>query len=58
MKVLGSAALVIGIVSMGVGVILRIMEKQIALGLTPSSFLEFSVACFLLTIALDTIGKK
>lgn len=58
MKALGGIALVIGIISLAAGVILRLTEKQITLGLAPSSFLEFSVACFLLTIALEISGKK
>lgn len=58
MKVLANFAVVVGIVSMGVGIIVRIMERRVALGLTPSSFLEFSVACFLLTIAIEAISKK
>ena len=58
MKNLGTIAVVVGAISMIIGVILRLAVKEVALGLTPSSFLEFSVACFLLAIALDVVGKK
>ena len=57
MKNLGKIALVLGVISMVVGLILRLMVKEIALGLVPSSFLEFSIACFLLTIALKAVSK-
>ena len=55
MKNLGKIVVVLGVISMVVGLILRLMVKEMALGLTPSSFLEFSIACFLLTLALDAI---
>ena len=58
MKALSSVVLVIGVVSMVIGVVLRLMVKEVALGLGPSSFLEFSIACFLLTLALEAVGKK
>jgi membrane-bound ClpP family serine protease len=58
MKSIGAIALAIGVISLIAGIVLRVLEKQINLGLVPSSFLEFSIACFLLTIALDVIGKK
>ena len=57
MKTLSKIILGIGIISMVSGVILRLMVAEIALGLTPSSFLELSIACFLLTIALDAVNK-
>ncbi len=57
MKALANIVLVVGIISMAVGVVLRIMVREAALGLAPSSFLEFSIACFLLTIALGSIEK-
>jgi len=57
MKGLANVALVIGIISLVAGSILRLAAKQIALGLAPSSFLEFSVACFLLVIAINTANK-
>jgi hypothetical protein len=49
---IGPLVLVIGVISMVIGVILRFLAKETALGLAPSSFLEFSIACFLLNIAL------
>ncbi len=58
MKALATVILVIGAISLVVGLILRLMMKEITLGLIPSSFLEFSIACFLLTLALDAISKK
>lgn len=58
MKALTTIALVIGIISLVAGVILRLMVTETVLGLTPQSFLEFSVACFLLTLALDVVAKK
>lgn len=58
MKMLANVVLVVGVISMAIAVILRLMVRQIALGLVPSSFLEFSVACFLLTIALCMVSKK
>lgn len=58
MKALATVVLVIGVISMIIGVILRLAVRPTVLGLTPSSFLEFSVASFLLTIALDVISKK
>ena len=57
MKNFANAALVIGVVSMTAGVILRLIPKSLILGLVPSSFLEFSIAAFLLTIALNTTSK-
>ena len=57
METLAKIVLVIGAISMIVGVIVRLTATSIALGLTPSSFLEFSIACLLLTIALDAISK-
>ena len=55
MKALANIVLVIGAVSMIAGVVLRLMVRELTLGLTPSSFLEFSIACFLLTIALKAV---
>lgn len=57
MKMLAKIVLVIGAISIIIGVILRLLVQETALGLTPSSFLEFSIACFLLTIALDAVSK-
>ncbi|MEK6732131.1 MAG: hypothetical protein AABY55_00745 [Candidatus Omnitrophota bacterium] len=57
MKTITNAALVVGAVSLIIGLVLRLAVKPIALGLVPSSFLEFSLACFLLTIALNTMSK-
>ena len=57
MDTLAKVVLGVGAISMIIGVILRIMVKQVTLGLTPSSFLEFSIGCFLLTIALNTLKK-
>lgn len=57
METLAKVVVAIGAISMVVGVILRLMVREVALGLTPSSFLEFSIACFLLTIALNTLKK-
>ena len=54
MKAVATAVLVIGAISMVIGIVLRLAVRQIALGLTPSSFLELSVACFLLAIAINT----
>lgn len=58
MKALSNIALIVGVVSLVIGAILRVMLKEVALGLTPSSFLEFSVACFLLTLALEAVAKR
>lgn len=58
MKALATVVLIIGVISLVIGIILRLMVKEIVLGLIPSSFLEFSIACFLLTIALEAISKK
>lgn len=59
MKALGNLALMIGIISIAAAVILRVVEKINApLGLVPSSFVEFSIACFLLAIAINTADKK
>ena len=58
MKMIANIVLVIGIISMIVGVVLRLGMKEVALGLRPSSFLEFSIASFLLVIALGAAGKK
>lgn len=57
MKTTANVVLVAGVVSLLIGIILRLAVKQVALGLIPSSFLEFSIACFLLTIALNTMSK-
>ncbi len=59
MKSLANLALWVGIISLVIGIVLRILVKTIALGLAPSSFLEFSVACFLLAIAIVLVlGKE
>lgn len=58
MKALATIVLIGGVISMAVAVVLRLMVKQLALGLEPSSFLELSVACFLLTIALSVLPKE
>ena len=59
MKALGSVVLALGVISMVIGLVVRLMNRSItALGLEPSSFLEFSIACFLLTLALEAVGKK
>lgn len=58
MKTLSNAALAVGVVSLIIGVILRFIAKPIILGLIPASFLDFSVACFVLTIALNTMNTK
>jgi len=55
MKNLAKVAIVVGIMSLVAGVVLRLSARAIVLGLEPSSFLEFSIACFLLTLALDTL---
>lgn len=54
MKGLGKIALIVGIISLVIGGILRIAVKEVALGLAPSSFLELSIAAFLLSIAINT----
>lgn len=58
MKGLANIALWAGILTLVVGLILRLAAKQIVLGLIPSSFLEFSIACFVLAIAIVVIGKE
>ena len=58
MKIVANAALVAGIVSLVIGVVLRLLVKPVALGLIPSSFLEFSIASFLLAIAINTTREK
>lgn len=58
MRNLANTVLVIGVISMILGVILRLSAKPIALGLEPLSFLNFSISCFLLTIALNTMSQK
>lgn len=58
MKTLANTALVIGVITMIIGVILRLLVKPIVLGLEPASFLNFSISCFLLTIALNSMGQK
>ena len=57
MKQLTKLSLGIGIVSLLVGILLRFTVREAALGLAPSSFLEFSAACFLLVIAINTMEK-
>ena len=57
METLAKVVLGVGVISMVVGVMVRLLVIQISLGLTPSSFLEFSIACFLLTIALNAVSK-
>lgn len=57
MKQLAKTALGIGIVSLVIGLLLRAAVREVALGLLPSSFLEFSIACFLLVIAINTMDK-
>ena len=59
MKGLANIVLGAGILALVVGLILRLSAKQIALGLIPSSFLEFGTACFVLAIAIVVVlGKE
>ncbi len=59
MKSLANVALYAGIISLVIGIIVRVGVKPIALGLEPSSFLEFSIASFLLAIAIVLVlGKE
>jgi hypothetical protein len=58
MKNLATAALALGVISLVIGVFLRVLSKTLALGLESSSFLEFSIACFLLSIAINVGGNK
>ena len=58
MKTLSTVVLVIGVISLISGVVLRLAVREIAMGLVPSSFLDFGIACFLLTIAINTLGKE
>ena len=57
MKALSKIAMVAGIISLVGAIVLRAMVREIVLGLEPSSFLEFSIACFLLTIAAEASTK-
>lgn len=57
MKSLANVALYVGLISLIIGIILRVLVREVALGLAPSSFLEFSVACFLLAIAIVLVKK-
>lgn len=57
MEMLAKVALGAGAISMVIGVLLRLMVTETVLGLQPSSFLEFSIACFLLTMALKAVSK-
>jgi len=57
MKALANAGIVLGIMSMVIGIFLRAISKEVGMGLVPSSFLEFSVGCFLLSIAINLSGK-
>ena len=50
MQQVGKAALVVGLVSLVVGVISRLTMTPI-LGIEAQAFLQFTQACFLLTIA-------
>lgn len=58
MKGLANIVLWAGILALVVGLILRLATRQLVLGLIPSSFLEFSVACFVLAIAMVVVGKE
>jgi len=58
MKLLSVIALVAGVASLAAGLVLRLAVKEAVLGLAPSSFLEFSMAAFLLTLALEAVGRK
>ena len=58
MKAISNVVIVVGAASMGIGVVLRLVAKEVGLGLVPSSFLELSVACFLLAIALNSASTK
>lgn len=59
MKRLANTVLVIGVISMIVGIVVRLLVKPIVLGHGPgpASILNFSIACFLLTIALNSMQK-
>ncbi len=58
MKGLANIVLWAGILALVVGLILRLVAKELVLGLIPSSFLELSVACFVLAIAMVVVGKE
>ena len=59
MKGLANIVLGAGVVSLVIAVFLRLSVKPIVLGLEPSSFLGFSVACFVLAIAMVVVlGKE
>lgn len=58
MKGLANVALWAGIISLVIGVVLRLRVRPIALGLEPSSFLQLSIACLLLAIALAAVSCK
>ena len=57
MKIVMKLSLGVGIISMLIALVLRLMVRQIILGLEPSSFLQFSMTCFLLTIAIYVVVK-
>ncbi len=59
MKGLANIVLGAGIVSLVIAVLLRLSAKPIVLGLEPSSFLGFAIACFVLAIAMVVVlGKE
>ncbi|OGX33470.1 MAG: hypothetical protein A3F87_02085 [Omnitrophica WOR_2 bacterium RIFCSPLOWO2_12_FULL_51_24] len=59
MKGLANIVLGAGIVSLVIAVLLRLSVKPTVLGLEPSSFLGFSIACFALAIAMVVVlGKE
>lgn len=59
MKSLANVALWAGIISLVIGIILRVLVRTITFGLEPSSFLEFSATCLLLAIAIVLVlGKE
>jgi len=59
MKGLANIVLGAGIVGLVIAVLLRLSAKPIVLGLEPSSFLGFAIACFALAIAMVVVlGKE
>jgi uncharacterized membrane protein YfcA len=57
MRKLDIAILFVGLVSLAVGVIGKLLGSFIA-GLTPRGYLEFTAICFLLSINLQLLDKK
>ena len=58
MKKMAVAAIIVGLASLVVGVIAKLIVKVNIAGFSPAGFGQFTVICFLLSINLLLLDKK